>query len=79
MKNTGKVHKSVDRLRASKQPELTRLLLAPSSRTQKCSPAAEFCMPDRRAEAVKEDGGKVESNSHLHELGRYNRRLGDRC
>ena len=35
-------------------------------------------MPDRRAEAVKEDGGKVESNSHLHDQGRYNWRLVDR-
>jgi hypothetical protein len=35
-------------------------------------------MPDRRAEAVKEDEGTVESNSHLHGLGRYNRRLEDR-
>jgi hypothetical protein len=35
-------------------------------------------MPDRRAETVNEDGGTVESNSHLHAQRRYNWRLEDR-
>jgi hypothetical protein len=35
-------------------------------------------MPDRRAEAVKEDGETIESKSQLHGLGRYNWRLEDR-
>jgi hypothetical protein len=34
---------------------------------------------DRRAVADKEAGGTVASNSHLHGLGRYNARFGDRC
>jgi hypothetical protein len=33
---------------------------------------------DRRAGADSEEGGTVESNSHLHARRRYNRRLEDR-
>jgi hypothetical protein len=35
-------------------------------------------MPDRRAEAVNEDGGTIESHSHPHAQRRYNWRLEDR-
>lgn len=42
-------------------------------------PAARIAaISDRRAGADKEDGETVESNSHLHGLGRYNWRLEDR-
>jgi hypothetical protein len=42
-------------------------------------PAAKIAaISDRRAVADKEDGETVESNSHLHGLGRYNWRLEDR-
>jgi hypothetical protein len=35
--------------------------------------------PIEGAGADKEEGGTVESNSHLQGLGRYNGRFGDRC
>ena len=44
------------------------------------TPAARIpAISDRRAGADKEEGGTVESNSHLHGLGRYCGRFGDRC
>jgi hypothetical protein len=42
-------------------------------------PAARIAaISDRRAVADKEEGGTVESNSHLHAQRRYNWRLEDR-